>query len=1134
MLAGGIYYLSRSSISADIADLSPKGETPNEARKYLNALKAKIGSNYWNDYILSSNAFGLDGQILKNISPSSSQTDYEAFTRARAQVFNFIAYAIGSDLRAPMPKTNHTQTLASLVSQRASAGQNLLSNGGFEEISNQAPLKWEDKWKAGGNKSIDTNTKHSGNNSWKFAQEDTTHIQGALSGYIAVQTDVVYEFSAWIKAPKKTEIAVSWYEYEKNDGKQSFYQMSQIGLGSNRFFQTQANSWQKLTSGIRVKDKNTKYIKIKIANFKGDVWWDDLALTDAGSDYLTAFGCQNNNESKCIDVGSQDESQGGNIVGLNEMGNKETDGNTSFRSLNPKSAITAEIPSFNVNSSGLPETPMMLEIRYKDTLNYSSEIKKSESADKATVFSKIGYISKNPILYGYRNKGTAICNANNPNGSESDNCYPNDKEFYSISALGDIGDGKWKYIQYPILQNELPMLRSIDGKLTLKIQMPLTGPNNVALPIDYIAIRIASDKNIADLNQKQREIRGMYEVDFKSPNQDNLADPTIFASDIMRPVYPGTIPDPKDTTSNIASFSTLGEIEPASFGIYSKAGIKNLNIELTDLKNSTGETIPKNNISPYLVKNNERRLLPEGFGSYTNYPDHIENFSAHDLSAKISEKIYLKTKIPASLKGGKYSGKITLKTDSQKITEINYEITILPIKLDSPKAVNYVFGDPVNRVYVNDIDKLFNLYNDYKLTTLLFLHKDEVGLSGSGGATTVDLTKFEKRLDIYISKSIIKPKQPINVRSIVSTLYKHVYPDGDLNEQALYSKMTADEFQKPYSNLIQKLMAIAQERNIEFIFETVDEPNTNQKRITADRLSTIIKKLNGKTSAPITIKSESPLDAQKLKPFVVPSENLPLQPLSASSILDYGVWNLSIMGERFKEKKWNGFSYYTTRTDYTPGPLNHRFLDGLLAFKTDAESVYDYGAQAWWNDPYRDFDARTIYYNYVIEPDRLFAYPTYSGELLPTLSGEGIREGIKDSQYIATLENLLAGGSPSSSPSPAPGVSETPSVTPVSPPPAETPSTVPPTPPVVEAKTSPAESQGDASTANNILKNVIGRVLGPATASRILSVAGIKSGISTIYIAAVAGILAVLTLITIIVWKKRKGAKNKHNETPAI
>jgi parallel beta-helix repeat protein len=112
---------------------------------------------------------------------------------------------------------------------------------------------------------------------------------------------------------------------------------------------------------------------------------------------------------------------------------------------------------------------------------------------------------------------------------------------------------------------------------------------------------------------------------------------------------------------------------------------------------------------------------------------------------------------------------------------------------------------------------------------------------------------------------------------------------------------------------------------------------------------------------------------------------------------------------RHQDPNYHGhFGYYTTGESHYPNPVYNRFLHGLFPFVTDAWAISAYSMGDMVNDPYNDFDAKYDYIFPFTYPDFLFAYPTWSGELQYSIGGlEGIREGIKDGAYIATLMDLI-------------------------------------------------------------------------------------------------------------------------------
>ncbi|MBU2595338.1 carbohydrate binding domain-containing protein, partial [Patescibacteria group bacterium] len=574
------------------ADIERGDNTTGEAENYLTGLKNKITFDYWDNIVKKGDSSGFEKNILANISNDNSPDDYEAFTRMRARIFNYISGLKGYNIQAPEPAKNTSKITAELAPQKDETGVNLLVNGGFEENVKGIPIGWQDQWKAGGDKTLDGKTKRSGQKSWKFQQEGEAYFQGALSDFIPIREDKTYKFSAWIKTKEKTRLYVQWFEFEdeqSNSLDQPY--TSYIGSGMNYIFDSGQNQWQKVNTAIKARKASTKYIRIKIASFKGTVWWDDLSLVNVGSEYLNSFGCVNDNLARCIDLGPNNENEGGEIVEINEkMSPKTAEGSINYRSIIPQGSIEINFPEFNTDQDGLPKTPMLLEIRYKDTLDYPEKVKTAYS-ERAVVYSKIGYQAKDNFLYGYASFRPAYleCQKTKPTDNEPDKCFPSDRINYAIFRLGDINDKKWKYAQFPFPRTSLPLTRALNGKFTFSIVMPKSEEyKSSSLPIDYISLRAISEADFSRFDEKQRELTGYYQINFKDEPLGSVdyrnKDLVLFSRDLMRPVYKSTVPRPEEINKEVFAFSTLGEIEPANFAIYSGEGIDGLTFVVDDLQ----------------------------------------------------------------------------------------------------------------------------------------------------------------------------------------------------------------------------------------------------------------------------------------------------------------------------------------------------------------------------------------------------------------------------------------------------------------------------------------------------------------------------------------------------------------------
>ena len=112
-----------------------------------------------------------------------------------------------------------------------------------------------------------------------------------------------------------------------------------------------------------------------------------------------------------------------------------------------------------------------------------------------------------------------------------------------------------------------------------------------------------------------------------------------------------------------------------------------------------------------------------------------------------------------------------------------------------------------------------------------------------------------------------------------------------------------------------------------------------------------------------------------------------------------------------KEFWWYGIGSYLTQESST---FYNRYGAGYLFWKTGAKSVVAWTFCRANEDPFNDFDGSQK--NSIEPKDQVTAYPeflkpndwsTYQGAI-PTLAWEGIREGVNDYCYLATLSSLIA------------------------------------------------------------------------------------------------------------------------------
>jgi hypothetical protein len=348
---------------------------------------------------------------------------------------------------------------------------------------------------------------------------------------------------------------------------------------------------------------------------------------------------------------------------------------------------------------------------------------------------------------------------------------------------------------------------------------------------------------------------------------------------------------------------------------------------------------------------------------------------------------------------------------------IPVDFTIYDYSLDGSSHINAVYHCPYSRIFSSNLDAVYEAYRETRVGLFIYNDTHRVIAYEYANGIAFDSNNFETALNRMISEKIIEDGD--NVCLHISHLtWKSVYKivTGsylDTTAPDLWSKLSDPDFEGAFENLLGVYADIANSANIEFIFEVYDEPGYDPyKRIVSDRLYRIIHNCNDpaglQTVAAYYTNCDDeadPGDYNIPEPY---GPNIP--PLT--DLVDYKIWSARHIDEGYanhQNPNYHGnFGYCTTYHSHMPDPIYNRFLHGLFAFGSGSKIVGAYAMGDYINDPYNDFDASYGYIFPFTYPDFLYAYPTWSGKLLHTIGGlEGIREGIKDAKYIATLQNIL-------------------------------------------------------------------------------------------------------------------------------
>jgi hypothetical protein len=387
-----------------------------------------------------------------------------------------------------------------------------------------------------------------------------------------------------------------------------------------------------------------------------------------------------------------------------------------------------------------------------------------------------------------------------------------------------------------------------------------------------------------------------------------------------------------------------------------------------------------------------------------------------------------------------YEGFVTIKRGEYPVTELPIDFNVCNITLDGPDNIN---NTSLNSGISNDRNIILSAVSEAGFDPYGFIrHIDiskpsDMNIPIDPNHLIFDTNDFEESLDAAIKGGFAKGTVSVWLAYFYwSQIYNLVLDTNCFykTDPNLWGNLDDPNFKRGVKLLLEKYKDIGDryDPNINFIFVLADEAGINPyRRIVNYRLSTIVReagRLTLITYWPCCDESCSSVCAGKYAPcpeqgsynISTSDGNIP----RLSGLIDYKIWPLwgphVYTGytrqydpcDPYYYGDANGFlGYYTTHHAQICNPVYNRFLHGLYAFASDAKAIWAYSMGLGVNDPYNDFDPGATHRLPFVYPDFIFAYPTWSGELLYTMGGiEGVREGIKDAKYIATLQNLIAEG----------------------------------------------------------------------------------------------------------------------------
>ncbi len=656
------------------------------------------------------------------------------------------------------------------------------------------------------------------------------------------------------------------------------------------------------------------------------------------------------------------------LANRNAWGPSGYDRGTSYRELMPNA--TADIlfaaSAFDVDKNGLCMSDLILEISYRDDIAPWTNEKK-EVNNRIIIKSRINFATSN--------------------------------EYVEAGHLQTAGDKKWKIDHVFFERTPRQMTRAIDG--SFQFQIINSSPQN-SLLISYIKLKVVDHSELVNLRDYQRAQRGLKRVEYENNlSEERICDQSergiiVYPVNYLELVFPKSPVKCDYVGKELSCFEVPGEAEPVSFVIHSYKDVNNLHVVVSDLK--AGDYImTAENIDVRRVIFNDQRWGWMTDSRYGTCPDYLSFKNPKvNIPANSNCQFWLTINVPEAIAPGVYKGEVKIYVENQQVHSIRLSVEVVPITLMPNRVKHMVYHSPYLKKFHKDPMAVLKDMRKHKIVPIFY---PPLEVTNDLGRVDVKLDGFEDQLRQFVK---IYP----DVNELFVGFFNYYVVWQGLNGPKPEFETPFPQFEVTYGKILRKYAGLAKRYGIELYFSFNDEPFEHGDRRRVSYLCSLIAQKNGlKTwsTQNLDYDVQLPLSESEIR-----SNINYLRPLR--DVLDVFAEILPKIDEAsiktFKKNRPN-LSYYTTYLATSVRPVYNRFLHGLYPFVTNSKFVLIYAYRDSIVDPYDDMDLAATYPYPVSTNDYLLTYPTWRGDILPTLSYEALREGVEDSQLISTI-NVLA------------------------------------------------------------------------------------------------------------------------------
>jgi hypothetical protein len=451
-----------------------------------------------------------------------------------------------------------------------------------------------------------------------------------------------------------------------------------------------------------------------------------------------------------------------------------------------------------------------------------------------------------------------------------------------------------------------------------------------------------------------------------------------------------------DGETPLKMVAAADQYEPLAFAVWAFQPLERVCVKATELVGPKDNRIPATEFEIRLGRQVIQRVGYDA-SEYHVAPKLLERYREINITPAMPHLYWLTLHVPAAAVAGEYTGKILVEVGNQTAV-LPVQLQVLPFQLatNKPWRLFYYNSDPANaELYFRDM-------RDHGMTSVI-LAQVNASLHRDGERAVVDFVTSDAFVAAYRKAGFEGPLVYNPFHDRLATRLLELFGLADkfpkvVNYGESICVFQENEYpaqlQESCREVVRSIVAHAQQANWPpLLFYAVDEPNDpNDWRTTAARLEYRLTK-EAVPSLP-TFCTAYTLDAMKnVEPWLdvrtVPIHNL-LN--SAESLRSFHEHMQQAGGEMW------GIEWPAMWDDF----WRSRQLGGFQPAKAgvSAMTAWAYYTPLPWTDEYNDL--RGQYKGCYL------VYRNADGELIPTLTWEGIRAGVTDWRYIATLEEAIA------------------------------------------------------------------------------------------------------------------------------